>query len=162
SDLPRSFTANLATQIFENRLIDRFRIAEGASYAPQGHLDLSDKVPGYGYAYFSVETEPEKVARFYALVDEIANDLWSHDVSPDELARAREPIVETLKRQQQGNGYWIKYLHHAQTDSRRLDRIRDDLSGYGKVTAGDIRVFAATYFSPEKFWKFEVLPATVR
>ncbi|RUV29590.1 hypothetical protein EOD29_33910, partial [Mesorhizobium sp. M1A.T.Ca.IN.004.03.1.1] len=78
------------------------------------------------------------------------------------LARAREPIVETLKHQQQSNGYWIEYLHHAQTDSRRLDRIRDSLSGYGKVTAGDIRAFATAYLSPEKFWKFEVLPATVR
>ncbi|MBX4876975.1 insulinase family protein [Rhizobium bangladeshense] len=162
SDLPRSFTANLATQIFQNRLIDQFRIAEGASYALQGDADLSSEVPGYGYAYFYVETDPAKVARFYALVDEIANDLWSHDVSPDELARAREPIVETLKHRQQSNEYWIAYLHHAQTDSRRLDRIRDSLSGYGKVTAGDIRAFATSYFSPEKFWKFEVLPATVR
>ncbi|MBY3391086.1 M16 family metallopeptidase, partial [Rhizobium laguerreae] len=162
SDLPRSFTAKIATKIFQNRLIDQFRIAEGASYNPQVHLDLSEEVPGYGYADFSVETEPEKVPRFYAVVEEIANDLRSHDVSPDELARAREPIVETLKHQQQSNGYWIEYLHHAQTDSRRLDRIRDSLSGYGKVTAGDIRAFATAYLSPEKFWKFEVLPATVR
>ncbi|NKM23106.1 insulinase family protein, partial [Rhizobium laguerreae] len=162
SDLPRSFTAKIATQIFQNRLIDQFRIAEGASYALRGVVDLSREVAGYGYAYFFVETEPEKVPRFYAVVEEIATDLRSHDVSPDELARAREPIVETLKHRQQSNEYWIEYLHHAQTDSRRLDRIRDNLSGYGKVTAGDIRVFAATYFSPEKFWKFEVLPATVR
>ncbi|MBY5735639.1 insulinase family protein [Rhizobium leguminosarum] len=162
SDLPRSFTAKIAVQIFQNRLIDRFRIAEGASYAPRGVVDLSREVPGYGCAYFSVGTEPEKVPRFYAVVEEIATDLRSHDVSPDELARAREPIVETLKHQQQGNEYWIACLHHAQTDSRRLDRIRNSLTGYGKVTAGDIRVFAATYFSPEKFWKFEVLPAAVR
>ncbi|MGR9147638.1 M16 family metallopeptidase (plasmid) [Rhizobium leguminosarum] len=162
SDLPRSFTAKIATHIFQNRLIDQFRIAEGASYALQSDVDLSREVPGYGCAYFSVGTEPEKVPRFYAVVEEIATDLRSHDVSPDELARAREPIVETLKHQQQSNEYWIEDLHHAQTDSRRLDRIRNSLTGYGKVTAGDIRVFAATYFSPEKFWKFEVLPATVR
>ncbi|NZD54989.1 M16 family metallopeptidase [Rhizobium leguminosarum] len=162
SDLPRSFTAKIAIQIFENRLIDQFRIAEGASYVLEGYVDLSREVPGYGYAHFSVETEPEKIPRFYAVVEEIATDLRSHDVSPDELARAREPIVETLKHQQQSNEYWIECLHHAQTDSRRLDRIRNSLTGYGKVTAGDIRVFAATYFSPEKFWKFEVLPATAR
>ncbi|TAU92553.1 insulinase family protein, partial [Rhizobium leguminosarum] len=160
SDLPRSFTAKIAIQIFQNRLIDQFRIAEGASYVLEGYVDLSREVPGYGYAHFSVETEPEKIPRFYAVVEEIATDLRSHDVSPDELARAREPIVETLKHQQQSNEYWIECLHHAQTDSRRLDRIRNSLTGYGKVTAGDIRVFAATYFSPEKFWKFEVLPAT--
>ncbi|MCV9961844.1 insulinase family protein [Pararhizobium sp. BT-229] len=162
SDLPRSFTANVAAQIFQNRLIDQFRTAEGASYALEGDVDLSKEVPGYGYAYFYVETDPAKVVRFYALVDEIAKDLQSHDVSPDELARAREPIIETLKHQRQGNEYWIGYLHRAQTDSRRLDRIRDSLSGYDKVTASDIREFTTTYFSPEKFWKFEVLPAAGR
>ncbi|EJC79309.1 putative Zn-dependent peptidase [Rhizobium leguminosarum bv. trifolii WSM2297] len=162
SDLPRSFTANIATQIFQNRLIDQFRIAEGASYALEGDANLSREIPGYGYALFYVETEPAKIARFYALVDEIANDLGSHDVSPDEFARAREPIIETLKHQRQSNEYWLEYLRGAQTDERRLNRIRDNLSSYDKVTAGDIREFAATYFSPEKFWKFEVLPAAVR
>ncbi|MGO7106508.1 insulinase family protein, partial [Rhizobium johnstonii] len=162
SDLPRSFTANLATQIFQNRLVDQFRIAEGASYVLEGDADLSSELPGYGYAYFYVETDPAKVARFYALVNEIAKDLRSHDVSPDELTRAREPIIETLKHQQQGNEYWIEYLRGAQTDSRGLDRIRDNLSGYDKAAAADIRAFATTYFSPEKFWKFEVLPPAVR
>ncbi|ARQ58295.1 Zn-dependent peptidase M16 family domain-containing protein [Rhizobium sp. Kim5] len=162
SDLPRSFTANVATQIFQNRLTDQFRIAEGASYALDGDVNLSREIPGYGYAYFYVETDPTKLARFYALVDEIANDLGSHDVSADELARAREPIIETLKHQRQGNEYWIEYLRGAQTDPRRLDRIRSNLSGYNEVTAANIREFATTYFRPEKFWKFEVLPAAVR
>jgi zinc protease len=162
SNLPRSFTANIAAQIFQNRLIDQFRIVEGASYVLEGDVDLSREVPGYGYAYFYVETDPAKIARFYALVEEIAKDLRSRDVSPDELARAREPIIETLKHQQQGNEYWIEYLHDAQTDSRGLDRIRDNLSGYDKVAAADIRAFATAYFSPEKFWKFEVLPPAVR
>ncbi|WHO71449.1 pitrilysin family protein [Rhizobium sp. BT03] len=162
SDLPRSFTANIATQIFQNRLIDQFRITEGASYVLEGDANLSREIPGYGYAFFYVETEPAKIARFYALVDEIANDLRSQDVSADEFARARGPIIETLKHQRQSNEYWIEYLRGAQTDSRRLDRIRDNLSGYERVTADDIRAFAKTYFSPEKFWKFEVLPAAVR
>ncbi|TAW29772.1 insulinase family protein [Rhizobium leguminosarum] len=162
SNLPRSFTANIAAQIFQNRLIDQFRIVEGASYVLEGDVDLSREVPGYGYAYFYVETDPAKIARFYALVEEIAKDLRSRDVSPDELARAREPIIETLKHQQQGNEYWIEYLRDAQTDSRGLDRIRDNLSGYDKVAAADIRAFATAYFSPEKFWKFEVLPPAVR
>ncbi|MGV4795828.1 M16 family metallopeptidase [Rhizobium sp. F40D2] len=162
SDLPRSFTANIATQIFQNRLIEQFRIAEGASYVLEGDANLSREIPGFGYAFFYVETEPAKIVRFYALADEIANDLRSHDVSPDEFARAREPITETLKHQRQSNEYWVKSLRGAQTDPRRLERIRDSLSGYDKVTVGDIRAFATTYFSPENFWKFEVLPAAVR
>lgn len=162
SDMQRGFTANIAAQIFENRLIDQFRIAEGATYSPKGSMDLSWEIPGYGYAYFYVETTPAKIADFYALVDKIAADLRSNDVSPDELVRARAPIIETLKHQQQSNEYWVQYLKGAQTDPRRLERIRDNLSGYDKVTDEDIRHFAATYFQPARFWKFEVLPAAVR
>ncbi len=162
SDMQRGFVANIAGQIFENRLIDQFRIAEGATYSPQGAMDLSWDIPGYGYGYLYVETTPDKVENFYALVDKIANDLRSNDVSPDELVRARAPIIETLKHQQQSNEYWVQYLNGAQTDPRRLERIRDNLAGYDKVTVEDIRQFATTYFQPEKFWKFEVLPAAVR
>ncbi len=162
SDMQRGFVANVAGQIFENRLIDQFRIAEGATYSPQGAMDLSWDIPGYGYAYLYVETTPDKVENFYTLVDKIADDLRSNDVSPDELVRARAPIIETLKHQQQSNEYWVRYLNGAQTDPRRLERIRDNLSGYDNVTAEDIRQFATTYFRPDKFWKFEVLPAAVR
>jgi zinc protease len=162
SDMQRGFVANVAGQIFENRLIDQFRIAEGATYSPRGAMDLSWDIRGYGYAYLYVETTPAKVENFYALVDKIAADLRSNDVSPDELVRARAPIIETLKHQQQSNEYWVQYLNGAQTDPRRLERIRDNLSGYDNVTAESIRQFATTYFQPDKFWKFEVLPAAVR
>ncbi|WP_413993545.1 M16 family metallopeptidase [Labrys okinawensis] len=161
SDLPRAFAVDLAGQIFENRLIDQFRIAEGATYSPQGDVSLSKSIPGYGFAYAYVETTPAKVDRFFALVDKIATDLAATDVSPDELARAREPTIETVKHQQEGNEYWLQNLRGVQTDPRRLDLIRQNLTGYEKVTAQDIRTIAATYFRPEKFWKFEVLPSSV-
>ncbi len=159
SDLPRAFAADLAGQIFQNRLVDQFRIAEGATYSPQGDVSMSRSIPGYGYAYSYVETTPAKVERFYALVDKIAADLAANEVSADELSRAKEPMIETVKHQQEGNEYWLQNLPRTQTDPRRLDLIRQNLTGYEKVTAQDIRAIAATYFKPEKFWKFEVLPA---
>ncbi|MGO6993996.1 hypothetical protein ACCT11_36180, partial [Rhizobium johnstonii] len=67
--------------------------AEGATYVLEGDADLSSEHPGYGYAYIYVETDTAKVARFYAHVNEIAKDLRSQDVSPDELTRAREPNI---------------------------------------------------------------------
>lgn len=162
SDLPRSFTANLTGQIIQNRLIDQFRIAEGASYGVQADVDLSRDIPGFGYAYIYVDTTPAKVDRFFELVDQVTADLQKNDVSADELARAREPVIETLKRQQQSNEYWIEYLQNAQTEPRILERIRTNISGYDKLTAADIRAFATAYLKPDKFWKFEVLPAAVR
>lgn len=159
SNIERSFTADITAQIFQNRLVNQFRITEGASYALMGAADLSREIPGYGYLYFYVETSPEKLARFYTLVDKVAGDLTSKNVTDDELVRAREPFVEALKHRQQSNEYWIEALHRAHSDSRRLDWIRDNASGHEQVTAADIRQFAATYFKAESFWKFEVLPS---
>jgi zinc protease len=162
SDIPRSFTADIASQIVQNRLIDQFRIAEGATYGLQGGAELSADVPDYGFSYFYLETTPEKTGNFYSLFDQVAADLAVNDVSPDELARAREPAAEALRHQQQTNDYWIRYLHRVQTDTRRLDLIRYGLDGYAKVTDADVRRFAASYYRPDRLWKLEVWPAGIR
>nr|WP_246450668.1 M16 family metallopeptidase [Rhizobium wenxiniae] len=159
SDIPRSFVADISTQIFENRLIDKFRIAEGATYSLQGNVDLSTYLAGYGFAYFYLETTPEKVDSFYTLFENVAADLGSTPVTEDELARATEPAIETLRHQQQSNEYWIEYLQNA-SDPRQLDLIRDSLDGYRKVTADQVRDFAWHYFQTARLWRFEVLPAT--
>lgn len=159
SDLPRAAAANVAGAILQNRLVDQFRIAEGATYSPQGEVDLSRSIPGYGFAYLYVETTPAKVDHFFELVDKIAADLGHGDVSPDELTRAKVPIIESVKRSQQTNGYWVQNLRDAQADPRRLDRIRRSISGYEAVTAEDVRAIATTYLKPNTSWRLKILPA---
>ncbi|WP_368517920.1 M16 family metallopeptidase [Rhizobium sp.] len=159
SDLPRAVAANVAGAILQNRLVDQFRVAEGATYSPQGEVDLSRSIPGYGFAYLYVETTPAKVDHFFELVDKIASDLGNGDVSPDELTRAKVPIIEAVKRSQQTNGYWVQNLRDAQRDPRRLDRIRRSISGYEAVTAKDVRAIATTYLKPDASWRLKILPA---
>jgi zinc protease len=159
SDLPRAAAANVAGAILQNRLVDQFRLAEGATYSPQGEVDLSRSIPGYGFAYAYVETTPAKVDHFFELVDKIATDLSNGDVSPDELTRAKVPIIEAVKRSQQTNSYWLQSLHDAQTDPRRLERIRGSIDGYQAVTAQDVRAIATTYLKPAAAWRLKILPA---
>ncbi len=159
SDLPRAAAANVTGAILQNRLIDQFRVAEGATYSPQGDVDLSRSIPGYGFSYVYVETTPAKVDHFFDLVDRITADLRDGDVSSDELERAKLPIIEAVKRAQQTNSYWLQNLHGAQTDPRRLERIRSSISGYQAVTAKDVRAIATTYLRPEASWRLKILPA---
>lgn len=159
SDLPRAAAANVTGAIFRNRLIDQFRVAEGATYSPQGSVDLSKSVPGYGFGYVYVETTPAKVDHFFDLVSKIAADLRDKEVSSDELTRARSPIVEEIKRSLQTNNYWLESLHDAQTDPRRLDRIRRGIDNYQSLTAPDIRTIATRYLKPETAWRLKILPA---
>ncbi|TXH82867.1 MAG: insulinase family protein [Rhizobium sp.] len=158
SDLPRAAAANVTGAILQNRLIDQFRVAEGATYSPQGDVDLSRSIPGYGFSYVYVETTPAKVDHFFDLVDKITADLRNGDVSPDELTRAKVPIIEAVKRSQQTNGYWLQNLHDAQTDPRRLERIRSSMTGYEAVTAKDVRAIASTYLKPDTAWRMKILP----
>lgn len=162
SDIPRAAAAKVASQIFQNRLIEQFRIAEGAAYSVQGDVDLSSELSGYGYGYLYVETTPEKVDRFFTLVDKVAADLRTGTVGPDELTRAREPLVDTLKNLQQSNEYWIRSLQGVQTDPRRLNVLRSNLGDLEKVTSADVRQFATTYFQQDRFWRWQVLPAAIR
>lgn len=159
SDLPRAAAANVTGSIFQNRLVDQFRVAEGATYSPQGDVDLSRSIPGYGFTYVYVETTPAKVDHFFDLVDKIAVDLRDSDVSLDELTRAKAPMIEEIKRSQQTNGYWLEGLHGAQTDPRRLERIRSSINGYQSITVQDIRAIATTYLKPETFWRMKILPS---
>lgn len=158
SNLPRAAAANVTGAILQNRLVDQFRVAEGATYSPQGDVDLSRSIPGYGFAYVYVETTPAKVDHFFDLVDKIAADLRNSDVSPDELTRARAPIIEEIKRSQQTNGYWLDSLRGAQTDPRRLERVRSSINGYQSITAQDIRAIATAYLKSETFWRMKILP----
>ncbi len=159
ADPQKSRAVNVAAAVLENRLIDKVRIAEGASYSPAAAANPSDVFPTYGVAYASVETPPSKIAGFYKTVDEITADLAARGPTADELARAVRPRLETLAKAQQTNEYWLSWVSDADRDPRRLDIVRQTLPGYARLTAADVRK-AAAYFNDAKAWRLEVTPAS--
>ena len=160
SDLPRTYATRIAGRILLERLTAQFRRNEGATYTPQGDTVLSEIFPNYGYAYVYVETTPNETGRFYEIAEKIADDLRTVDVTSDELVRAKQPFIESLEQRRQRNDYWLPQLSAIQADARYIDFLRTNRSGYENVTAQSVRAIAQTYFTPEKFWKFEVLPAS--
>ena len=159
SDLPRTYATRIAGRILLDRLTTEFRRKEGATYTPRGDTVLSEFFPGYGYAFVYVETTPDEIGRFYEIIEKIAGDLRTADISADELARAKQPFIESLDQRRQRNDYWLQQLSGIQADGRRIDFLRTIRNGYQNVTAQSVRAIAQAYFMPEKFWKFEVLPA---
>ncbi len=159
SDLPRTYATRMTGRILLDRITAQFRRKEGATYTPQGDTVLSEVFPGYGYAYVYVETTPDEVRHFYEVAERIADDLRTVDISADELTRAKQPLIESLDQQRQRNDYWLAQLSGIQADARYIDFLRTVRIGYENVTAQSIRAIAQTYFTPAKFWKFEVLPA---
>ena len=142
--------------VFERRLVDQIRIAQGATYSPSADWDASLVFPGYGYVSADVEIPPEKIPGFFSDVSKIAADLRQNLITPDELERARKPRVEAIEKAQQTNEYWLGQLSGAQADARRLDAIRASVAGLQRVTAEDVRKAAQAYLTDDRAWKLVV------
>ncbi len=79
-------------------------------------------------------------------------------VSQDELTRAVLPMIDQLKQSRQSNDYWVAALTGAQTNPRKLEAVRTQLAQYASVTPPDLMAAAQKYLTPDRAWKFEVLP----
>ncbi|MHB1206141.1 MAG: M16 family metallopeptidase, partial [Rhodospirillaceae bacterium] len=157
-DPQRARATRILEQIMKIRLTEQFRIAEGNTYSASTNFEASETFPGYGYIIGQVETPPAKVERFFEEAQKIAADIRTKGVSDDELERARKPRVEALTHARETNGYWLSLLGGAQEDPRKLDAIRDSITGIEKVTAADVKKSAEMYLTDDRAWKVSVLP----
>jgi zinc protease len=159
ADMRRSRAVMLAGDILGNRLLDKVRMAQGATYSPETRVDLSQVFPGYGYALNLVEMPPPLIPGFFDTVSGIARDLREQPVSADELERARNPHIASLKKAQLTNEYWLSDLSNAMADPRRLDLIRSTFPDYESITLADIQAAARDWFKDETAWKLVIKAA---
>ena len=159
ADMRRSRADMLAGEVFENRLIDQVRIAEGATYSPQMEVQLSQSIPGYGFALAQVEMPPDRIPGFFDAAAKIARDMAQKGISNDELARARAPRVAGLAKSQLTNEYWLADLAGSIADPRRLDLIRTTFPDYAAVTPADIQASARRWLVDARAFKVVVSAA---
>ena len=144
--------------IFNDRLFDRLRAEQGASYGPVVDSHWPTGFDSGGYLLVGSLLAPKDLDRFYAIAREIAADLVSKPVSADELARNAGPIREQVARASTGNVYWMFLLEGATRDPRVAAAalsIQDDISA---VTAADVQRLARQYLAPERQWSLAILP----
>lgn len=160
ADMQASRADMLAGAVLENRVLDKIRIDQGATYTPQSLVSLSEVFPGYGLGFVAVETPPARIPGFFADVDAIVADMAGHGVSADELARARNPRVAGIAKAQDTNEYWALRLAGSIADPRRLEIIRSTLPDYARVTPADIQAAATRWFRPETAWRLVIRQGT--
>jgi zinc protease len=158
SDTQRSRNLSILGEVLQLRLTDTLRKSESVTYSPSAYAAPSQAFADYGYMTARVEIPPVKLDGFFSDVAVIATDLRSHDVSPDELERARKPALDDLERRRQTNEYWLNALANAQTDPRRLAAIRSSIAQLEHVSAADVRRAAETYLVDSKAYKVVVKP----
>lgn len=144
--------------IFNDRLFDRLRAEQGASYGPVVDSHWPTGFDTGGYLLVGSLLAPKDLDRFYGIAKDIAADLVAKPITADELARNAGPIREQVARASTGNVYWMFLLEGATRDPRITAAalsIQDDIAA---VTAADIQRLAQQYLTPARQWSLAILP----
>lgn len=151
---------NLLAKVLQLRVTDEIREKQGAAYSPGASATSSLVFPDYGYVFIQVETPPEALPVFFQTADAIAAGLRDAPVSEDELNRARLSSIESIRRSQAGNGYWLGALKGVQTDPSQIEAIRTAISDLEAITPADLQKAAQTYLQPDRAWRAQVTSET--
>jgi zinc protease len=151
-------TLRVLADVIENRLVDDLRLAAGETYSPQAGAEASLVYPKYGFLSAEVEIPPQHLGDFYADLAKISASLRASDVTPDELDRAKKPLIESLLKSRATNGYWLEQLADVQDNPRKLDAIRSVVQSLQSVDAAQLHQAAQLYLQDSKVWKLEIEP----
>jgi zinc protease len=144
--------------IFRDRLFEKFRAEQAASYSPDMANNWPENFEAGGYLMAYSQVKPQDTDRFISFASEVAADLMANPVSADELQRAIEPIKQSVERASSGNTFWLGQLKGASYNPAKIDALGHLLSDYIKVDAVTLQALAKKYFRTETAWKMTVMP----
>jgi len=158
ADIYESRKLEVLAAIFSDRLFERFRQMDGASYSPTVQSNWPTGIDHGGYIFAASVLKSDRTDAFYALAKEIAADLASTPVQPDELRRALGPIQQYAMRASSGNSFWIDRLAGASWDPSRIDAILSLPNDLRRITPTELQAAAARWLVPDKSWSLVVMP----
>lgn len=150
ADPKTSVVADVAAAVLQTRLVDTVREKLGMTYSPIVAADASLEIQGLGYLAAAIETPQSNFDQFHALLTDQLKDLAAKPVSADELARAKQPLIETQKKRLENNAYWLGKLAQMTRDRRIGSQTVDQVDHISAVTAVDVQALAAKYLAGAK------------
>ena len=150
---------NILSSIITNRMRDEIREKIGASYSPFARAQMSDTFHNYGNIQAISICQPADIDRLNALLMEIGKTLSSEGATQDELDRAKNPALSSIKTSVRSNAYWLStVLSRSQTQPKRLDWARNRESDYQSISLAEINALAKKYLQPENVIAYRIEP----
>lgn len=161
-DLAQMRALNVAAQIIQARLYDRFRETEGGTYTPGVGSDQSEVFPRYGVVIAYSQIKAERLASFDRATREIAQALAKDGPTADEMARTITPVASSNERRRKLNSYWAQVLQGDLDDPRYVELIRTGVSGYQSVTADQVKAATAKWLAKDPALRIVVKGTTAK
>lgn len=158
SEVSEGRQLEVLASVFRDRLFEKFRSEQAASYSPDMQNYWPDEFRSGGYLMAYSQVQPKDVERFYAFAAEVSADLKQNLVSADELKRATEPLKQYVERVMTGNQFWMNQLEGATYMPQRFSALSRIYSDYAGITAARVQELARKYFRDDKAWKLLIEP----
>jgi len=158
ASMENSRAIQVLSQVIKARLTAGLRERDGLTYSPDTFVDQTVSQPHYGVIGAQVELAPDKADTFFAELEAIVQDLARTPIKPDELARARTPMVDNSQRNFAFADYWADALAGSDGDPAYFQMIRTKVPDLLKVTAADVQRMAQLYLASRKPFRFVVRP----
>jgi len=159
-DRSRARRLHVLAAVFEERVREKLREELGTVYSPRVYSTVSRVYPGYGMIRAEVVVDRASVGIAAATLGDIADSLSSDPVKPEEVERARKPIVTSLKDQVRTNGYWLySVLSLSSRHPLQLEWAKTMLEEFAAVGCAQIDELARAYLIEERMARAIVTPA---
>lgn len=148
----------LLSSIFNDRMFNEFREAEGAGYSPNVNSNWPLSLQSGGSFIISSQLRPDRIDLFYRIARSIADDLAAKPVTADELVRAVTPLRQFIARASSGNTFWMSQLAGLSQDKGKVAALRTLSSDYGRITPAELQETAKRWLLQDKAMMLVVKP----
>jgi zinc protease len=160
-EIHRTRRLQMLAAVLSDRLRVKVREELGDAYSPGAGSSPSDIYPGYGYISAGTTVEPAKAEKIIGVVIALAGDLAEKGVTADELERAKEPVLTSLRESARTNPYWlVNVLARAQERPEMLDWCRTRYADNEAITTAELDALAKLYLSAAHASHVAILPVT--
>lgn len=147
--------------VFSEKLRNVIREELGAAYSPYAYNHASLGFPGYGFFQAVVTLDPQDAGTIILKIKEISDDIRKKGITDDELKRAVDPIVTSIKDMRRTNNYWLNsVMSGSGRYKEKLDWARSMEKDYASITVADIRKMAEMYLDNGKAATVVIVPET--
>lgn len=151
TDIHRSRRLHVLAAVFEERLRLLIREQLGQSYSPSAYSVTSRIFPRYGALFGEVIVNGQSLESTKAAIADVAASFSEKPVTDEDLLRAKEPILTSLKDTLRTNGYWLNsVLSLSSRNEAQLQWPLDIIADFSSISADEINQLATMYISDDR------------
>jgi len=150
-DIKRSRRLSVLAEIYSDRLRENIREKLGAAYSAFAFNSPKRAYPGYGVFFSMAYIDPKQVILIESEMKKIASDISKNGVTQEELKRALNPTLTSIKEMLRKNTYWLHtVLSQSMTYPQQLQWSRTVLNDYASINVDEVSAFAKKYLDNDK------------